>query len=289
MLSLLLVVKYYEVDINKYILNSMLFLMIITIMIAVFDFAGIISIVDLFSMLPSNIDVHELFGMVGANDENVTYYKLYFRTSPLLALLLFYFIEKKKYTLATLCEISLILAGTRACVVFPLFFLILYVLKNNFKLNIKKLSCIFLLLLVLVLIVVYNYDFFYDLIVMNRFAQASNMVRAGHFESWKEIYLYSPEIMIYGQGIGSYFFSKGAGQYIDEFEWFFLDYIRQMGVGIFLIYFLLIIGPFFLHFNSLAKKMGWLTLLLIASTNPILSGSSGAIALIFMYNKSDNT
>lgn len=119
--------------------------------------------------------------------------------------------------------------------------------------------------------------------------ESSNFVKYGHLTSFADLFTTHPEYLLWGQGIGTYFYSIGFHRMTNQTEWTYLELLR--GHGLFIIFFLILllypIRTFWQHRkDSLIFTLTacYLMYLLIAGTNPLLSSSTGMIIIITAYS-----
>ena len=119
----------------------------------------------------------------------------------------------------------------------------------------------------------------------------SNAIKFGHLVSYYDLFVAHPDILLFGQGIGSLFYSAGFGEMVPQTEWTYVELVRYFGVfGA-----LFIIGIFFYPLYFLYKHkeeiqyalpfgLGYFLYLCIAGTNPLLISSTGMLALVVGYS-----
>ncbi len=119
----------------------------------------------------------------------------------------------------------------------------------------------------------------------------SNAIKFGHLMSYYDLFVTHPDILLFGQGIGSLFYSAGFGEMVPQTEWTYVELVRYFGFfGA-----LFIIGIFFYPLYYLYKHktevqyalpfgLGYFLYLCIAGTNPLLISSTGMLALVVGYS-----
>lgn len=286
-LSIIYIADYYDFDFEKYFICAITVLASMTIVFAVLDFSGIFTISDLMMLVGSVEDFTKIFGKLTADEGNVSYYKIYFRASALIVFLLFYSISKKKYFLILLAQSSLLLAGTRACMIFPVICLLIWFLYSNRKLTYKSLCIYGFIGISLFIFFVFIWNDFFTAFFLSDASQYSDTIRRGHIESLITLWEENPFMIIFGSGMGSYFYTSGFGEFTNKIEWYFLDTFRQMGFFLFFIYSIFIIWPYTFKNLQSHKLFAYSSFLMIAATNPILGSSIGVMAFAYLYiNKS---
>ena len=220
---------------------------------------------------------------MGKSLEYPFYYKIFFKTSPLFVLLLFKQVDDAGYFMSLITMIALIISGTRANVLFPVLFVLIFALfhvKNKYK-DIKYILFIFIFVTLML--------FLNDLIMIFKETfiskgAISNTIRLGHIQGIKELFVNKPWIILFGSGMGSEFYSYGIMSLSSSIEWSYVDLLRQMGIFFFMIFMFFVLAPFvFIKKIAIYKKYSYLTYLFIAATNPFLFSSTSYLVFIYMY------
>ena len=99
-----------------------------------------------------------------------------------------------------------------------------------------------------------------------------------------------PKTLLFGQGLGSYFYSSGFGTETSITELTYLEFIRNFGLIIAIIYYGLLLYPIRKLRNQTFKEMHFLILayvayLMICVSNPLLVSSSGMLVLAIVISK----
>ncbi|WP_461789350.1 hypothetical protein [Pedobacter sp.] len=221
-----------------------------------------------------------------------TFMMLYYKTSPLLVFPLSYYWDKflasKKsiffFILAAIFAFTLFVSGTRANVVAAII-----VLGYHMYDRIKSQTMRIFMSSVLAISVFFGVFLLLQISVST--GEESAEVKAGHFSSYVTLFEEKPQYLIWGQGLGSSFYSSGAGQYLSQSELTYFDLIRLFGIPIFSLLLFLIVYP--LIILMLNKKItsknkytlvAYLSYLFIAGTNPLLISSTGILVIIVMYS-----
>ena len=215
---------------------------------------------------------------------------LFYKTSPLLVFPLAFYLNEyfKKHnfvnlTLAIIFLLTLILSGTRMDILIA-FFISVYFLLSFFVKNGKRfslLSCIFLLV---VSLTIFASTLSFD------GAEESQDIKSGHFSSYITDFKENPLILIYGQGLGSKFFSTGVNSKIIVSELTYIELIRVFGIPIFVLFLFIILYPILnikanpLLINKDVLIISYLSYLIIAGTNPLLISSTGIFVICILYS-----
>ncbi|MCW3093069.1 MAG: hypothetical protein JWP81_4138 [Ferruginibacter sp.] len=109
-------------------------------------------------------------------------------------------------------------------------------------------------------------------------------IRNGHLESVYNSFIQTPESFFWGAGPGSVFYSKGAGNVIDNIEMSQLEYIRKFGIFSFLAFNVLYFGPFFSRAKGDFYILGALCMYyFVAFSNPVLYSIFAMLFLAYAY------
>jgi hypothetical protein len=217
---------------------------------------------------------------------------VYYKTSPVLVFPLAFFLDQfvkgekkyKSFILSFVFFISLLISGTRAnmisAVLITLYFL--YILVKERKNIVYK---IFLIIAVSILGL-----YFFSKLSFNE-SESSTVIKTGHFDSFTLNLKNNPQYLIWGQGLGSKFYSKGIDDFTAQTELTYFDLIRFFGLPLSIIFMLLIIYPMAYYYfnNKITLENRYLLIafifyLFIAGTNPLLISSTGMLVLISMFS-----
>ena len=123
------------------------------------------------------------------------------------------------------------------------------------------------------------------LFLFSDFEEASNNTKLGHLVSYAELFFASPELLLLGEGAGTYFASQSSGV-VTLTELTYFELVRVMGVPLFLVFLAYILLPYqFSRYNAQWAEskyylVGYSAYLLIAGTNPLIIGSTGMIVIV---------
>lgn len=275
--------NHYNYQITKVILIFIDILVFITCIVALLDILEIISIKELVFIYGTRDDFSDAFGMPNYSEGKIVGYKVYFRTSALLVLAFFYHLMRKKYIMSMIAGASCILSGTRANLVFIPTIVYTLLLFSWFKGNIFKFYIKTLIIFGTIGILLYfTNDIYYSLFVSD-FSASSNHVRYEHIISIMSLIDESPYILLFGNGMGSYFYTSGFGKMTQIIEWSYLDALRSMGIPLFVLFLNFLLRPLFYNNISNWIKAGYIAFLLIAGTNPILMSTTGSLGFLFIF------
>lgn len=281
MFLLIFIVKHYEMDFEKKLIRFIKIIMTMTILLALFDAIGLINVNGGF--FREEVMYGYRIGLMGKSPLYPFYYKIFFRTSPLLVILLFKKFNDSEYLLTFLTLTALVLSGTRANAIFPIFFLVtFYIFCSGNKSKLIKYGFVFIAITTSLIYFGTLMELFHETIVIK--GEVSDSVRQGHIQGIKELIENDPWIIFRGSGMGSEFYSYGTGSYVSSIEWSYIDLWRQMGFLFFSLFLVFISLPlFYKHKVGKYKKFAYITYLCIAATNPLLFSSTSYLVFIYMY------
>jgi hypothetical protein len=217
---------------------------------------------------------------------------LYYRTSPLLLFPLAYyfnqFLTKDKkpfyFILSGIFLFTLILSGTRAnmlagvVVVSYLLFNYLYNKRNKFPFLLGCLLCGITLLS------------FLKTLSFSETDKSSDM-KAGHYDSYIKLFMEHPQYLVWGEGLGSQFYSSGNADFVTQTELTYIDLIRWFGIPLAIVLILLLLYPiiYFYSNKKVSQNNRYLIVsywgyLFIAGTNPLLVSSTGMLAVLTLFS-----
>lgn len=274
----LIAIEVFEVDFNKLIIICLKILSIIIIGLISMDILKIIDInnnalVDWFNNSGNS--------MIGKGTSNLIFnYSIFMKASPLIIILLVNSLSKRDFVWIFLSLVSLVFSGTRAnlfiTVAIIIFWILMFYRKRE---KLLVISCI------LGFMLFFGQDIYGT--IQNIFVtkNSGDLTRSGHLVSILKV-LRNPQNLLFGQGFGTYFYSKGIGDYTNLVELSYFDLLRQIGLLNFILFSIFLIFPIRKLFYS--KKgtkiiISYLLYLLIAYTNPLLYSSTGYIMYIYVY------
>lgn len=280
MILLVFVIKY-NVDYEKILIRAISLIVFMTLLLVVMDLTNLINVNTGF--FRNNIMYGLGIGLMGKSSNYPFYYKIFFRTSPLIVILLFKSFDQGKYITSFFSLAALVFSGTRANVLFPVFFMIYYyIFCCPKKSPIIKYAYAFVSILIIIIFSSSLLDLVFDAFIIK--GQVSDVVRVGHIASIIELVKIDPYIMIRGSGMGSEFYSYGTDGLTSSIEWSYIDLWRQMGFVLFFLFIIFILIPvFYSNPKNKYKKVAYITYLFIAATNPLLFNSTAYLFFIYMY------
>lgn len=277
-LLLLIIILLYNIEIEKILIWVLTSLAILIVTLVILDMVKIANIND--SSIRDFIYKHNM-GFIGASTTYTFYYKVFFRSSPLLILPLMKYLSEKKYILFTLILLAMLFTGTRANFIMAILSSAIYlIVMNRNKFTIYKYTVFIIGILLIIFALSRNIDVIIDKFVLTNVG--SDMVRKGHIDGFKALILKNPITLIMGTGLGSYYESYSVG-WTSSIELSYIDLIRQIGVPLFLIYIIFYIYPIINMNVTKYKKYAYTSYIIIAATNPLLINSTGYIMYVYIY------
>jgi hypothetical protein len=195
----------------------------------------------------------------------------------------------KNLLIMLLLMFTIFLSGTRASMLAGvLVFAVNFVIWLN-RTNLGKLTLI-------PLVIAFTLTFgFITLSLITEKGEGSNKVKYANLDSYSELFIKHPIILVTGQGAGSLFYSKGRKEMVLLTEWSYLEIIRMFGlIGAFIVVVLFFFPLYLIYCKRKKLKywipffMGYFLYLLVGGTNPLLLGSTGMIVLLAGYSFSLN-
>lgn len=193
--------------------------------------------------------------------------------------------KKRNFFFFIIMALALFFSGTRANILSVFFIAISFTI-----LRIRG-GALGRLLSFVLLIVFCVFAFFVLLIFLSEKTERSNAIKFGHLSSYLDLFSDHPDILFFGQGVGSMFYSSGFGRVVAQTEWSYIEIIRYVGLigGLFIIS--IYIYPLYLLYKqrkemeyALPFAVGYVFYLGIAGTNPLLISSTGMLALLVAYS-----
>ena len=289
LLLIIYVVNSYKIPFERILINAIKIIMLATLILVFLDLIGAMDVNSGF--FKDNIMYRFEIGLMGKSIDYPFYYKIFFRTSPLMVILLFKSFSESKYLIFMLTSIAILVSGTRGNVLFSFGFLCLFYITNTG--NKSKIIKYLLISSMAILTILFSstiYQEFYQVFFVK--GTTSDVIRQGHIRGILELINNNPWIILTGSGMGSDFYSYGVNGYINSIEWSFIDLWRQMGFFLFSLFIIFLLLPLLSNNGGkIYKKYAYMTYLFIAATNPLLFSSTAYLVYIYMYydlSKSNN-
>lgn len=174
--------------------------------------------------------------------------------------------------------IAILMTLSTGAIFFFFFGLLLIIMKKNGIKRKTKKNILMVFVLVVVVIIILMFSNYSNIIfgVIDKFSSdnISTSVKLGHIESIMHLILSDIKVLIFGTGIGSSFYSIGAGTYVTNVEVSYFNLLRQFGI----VYLFVFFAYVFNVYKGLSKTdtngkilgVGILSLFMAAGTNPLL-------------------
>lgn len=289
-LSLLLVLDDMEIDIFKVLIHTSIILPILTI----FVYITFVVDPDYFNQVFFTYFTEET-GTASFSLRNYYGFDLamfFFKSSPLLVFPVGYCAYKMmnsrhwlKYLLLTIIFLfTLFLSGTRANMLAGLLIFLILVFANLVRRKNKApLFFASAVLLYLAGVFIYNASF--------ADKDISQQIKSEHVTSYIDLFVRSPQYLLWGQGLGSEFYSKGFGFYTPLSELTYVDIIRMFGIPLGGVFIFLTVYPVLFLMNMIRHRrkalyplVSYGAYLFIAGTNPLLISSTGILAILAIFS-----
>jgi hypothetical protein len=121
-------------------------------------------------------------------------------------------------------------------------------------------------------------------------SETSNHVKLGHYQSYMEEFSAHPEYLLFGQGEGTRFYSRGFQDFTFVTELSYLELIRQFGIPLTALLVTFLLSPLLLliRHQSFEAQGGYVTVgyaayLLVSATNPLLVSSTGMLVVVMVW------
>lgn len=193
--------------------------------------------------------------------------------------------KRKDFLIMSLLLTALFLGGTRACMLAVIFISAFNLLLWLSHSNLGKLVLIPLLISFLF---VFSILIFFLISEKN---EESNKVKFANLDSYSDLLIKHPSILLSGQGAGSMFYSKGRDSMVVQTEWSYLEIIRMFGIFGGTLIVILFGMPLYLIYKKkkllelwIPMFLGYLLYLFVGGTNPLLIGSTGMLVLLSAYS-----
>ena len=224
-------------------------------------------------------------GLMGKSPEYAAFYKVFFKASPLMIMLLPYCFRNRKYLMACLTLLALVFSGTRANILVGMVVFLFGCIdiwssgEKNYKLRLL----VFVLAIAAIVMVIPTAVEMVGNMMNAAGSVSSDAVRSGQLGSFLQVFS-RPGYFLFGMGFGSEFYDAGRMAFSADSEISYLDLIRKIGFLMFLPLLLFILNPFRWKMGT-HTKLAYLGYLLSAFTNPLLFSSTAYVLYIYLYSK----
>lgn len=293
-LSLSLLLWYKQLKIYNYLLVPSLILSILTIFLyIVFVFypdlskAYYVYITELGDVPQVFIDEREFLGI---SFQTIFYTPIMINVVTLPICLYHYLSDKKKRNLilSIILTLGLFCAGNRACLLSLVLIYALIIAQAMWQYKKMRIILRFLFLICSIFFIVLLSN-----VILEK--EESNVVKAGHMQSYITLLKENPCTFIIGSGAGSLFYSKGFHKMTALTEITYIEIFRIYGIlgaAYIMMFFLfpaykLIRNKKYYH-EYYPEAIGLIMYILASSMNPYLFTSTGMIVIISLYQYINN-
>lgn len=198
-------------------------------------------------------------------------------------------LNRKNFLIMSLLLFTIFLGGTRACMLAGILICAINLFLWLSRFNLGKL---FIIPILTVFLAAFSILF---LSLISEKDEASNKVKFANLDSYSDLIIKHPSILLFGQGAGSVFYSKGRNEMVVQTEWSYLEILRMFGLFGAIVVILLFFFPLYLIYKKrkilkywVPMFVGYLLYLFVGGTNPLLLGSTGMLVLLVAYSYSLN-
>ena len=265
-----------------------------------------IGIYLLFTLYPSIIDsvsnflTEKSFGMFGNKQLFITFFPgVYFKSTLFYNFAFIYYLYTAKYMRVCVIFTAILLSFSKSASAVAFIVLLLFLFRID-KIETKrllynkfKLFTIFLLLIIIISGIHYLEDLWLD--IWNYFFLAlsgraeTSTVRILHIKSLFDLFSEHPFYLIWGQGVGTTFFTKGFNAYVDNIEIDHFNTIRKFGLiwaSLFYIFVLYICVKCYRIRAIRVLGFSFLLTFILVGTNPLLISPLFLMLVVLMYKYS---
>lgn len=253
----------------------------------VFSFSVMLAPGSAFSTFLLGFYITNELGFYGVRDfGGLDMFMLHHRSTPflLVPLSMFFldFLKSRKilpFSLVVVIVVAIICSASRGLIVMAvvaLFVLFFYQKRWDVRL---------ILLLVAIPLLAFVLEY---LVVQTSFfnpGEQSNSTKIGHVLSFLEVADW--KMLVFGNGLGSYFYTQGYGRLVSQTEITLLDSIRYVGVPLTTVLFVSFLFPRSKYISSKSMSSNRLIMfmyLLVSLSNPVLFNSFGFFVILWYWS-----
>lgn len=195
----------------------------------------------------------------------------------------------KNFLIMSLFLFTLFLGGTRACILGEI---VIFAFNFFLWLSRSNLGKLIMIPILIISLTIFSILF---LSLISEKEESSNKIKFANLDSYSDLVIKHPSILLFGQGAGSLFYSKGRNAMVVQTEWSYIEIVRMFGLlGAFIV---IVLFSFPLYVICKKRKVllywipvfvGYLLYLFVGGTNPLLLGSTGMLVLLGAYSYSWN-
>lgn len=288
-LFLLIIVVDMDIDIGKYVTKYSIFIPLATFVIYSLPLYNVALFGQVYDYL---VWEKETMMIAYRNFYGYNVFMVYYKTSPVLVFPLSYYCSVvvrqgftvKRMILILMFFVCLLVSGTRANMLSALFVIIYWIYiflkerKNAFY-------------SIVVFISMFTAITMFALSLSFKEKEASSEIKSGHFISLMDNFEEHPQYLLWGQGLGSRFYSIGSQRINTQVELTYIELMRYFGIPLGLFFIIMIVYPMINivinkkinAYNQYVIPAFW-AYLFICGTNPLLVSSTGMLIMIIMYS-----
>lgn len=280
-LLLLPIIKYYRINFEKMLMNTIILMSYCLIVLALLDYLDILRISKnpllLWYFNTGN-------GKFAHYDSSVTSYRLYLKTSPMICLAMPYCLKKKRFISFVGVFVAMFISGTRANQIVGLLSVGCSLALIRDKSVTKTIRCLIMLVIMSVFLaegslIEYFKEYFTDKAWSDDVREATKSVI---LQGWKE----NPLNFFIGTGYTSAIFDPTRKEMMPIVENSYWNLLRQIG----LLPFIMMMGMYLYPIVKLVlEKREWayasvyVGYLAICYNDPLLYSTTGMMVLLYMY------
>jgi len=280
-LLLLPIAVYYNIDLEK------IFVVTMKIMVVFIVVMGILHLVGIMNVYKNPILLWLYYtdnAKINPNAVTIIGFSIFLLASPVLVILLPYFIKNRNVVWTVFTACALFFSGTRANVLCGIACVVCCLILKKTGLVSKA----FIVLVVLICLVAVITDgtlinYFHD---WSENKVEGDVVRdetlTSIFSYWND----NPFSLVSGSGFSSTFYSEGRKEFVSNAELSYWILLRRVGIPLFIVFMSMFLYPVYRLMKDESQRLmaiGYLFYLIIAYTNPLLYGSTGMTVVLMMY------
>lgn len=237
-------------------------------------------------------DAYGVFSLGQRAYGGTTFNLVYFVTAPLLVIAVAKYAyltfvsagaDRVKYLAALIINSgAMFLAGTRNSILFSM----LLPLMVFYWYSKKTVVLHGLIAAVAIALVLLNLDVLSDMFSP---ADISNQIKLGYIKDYGLIFS-RPADVIFGQGLGAFFYSSSVNDYVSITELTYLEFVRNFGLVVAVLYYGLLLYPLsglrkITHEGDHWLYLAYIAYLVMSFSNPMIVHSSGMLVLAVILQK----
>ncbi len=219
-------------------------------------------------------------GYMGKSHAYAAYYKVFFKTSPMLILLFDYAWRNKKIIICVITALAMLFSGTRANIIVLFGYIVFcsYFFGSNNQVKRLLIRIVFCVAIICLFRYLINS---FESMMNSEGSVSSDKTRSGQMTGLIEA-LSNPVTFIFGDGFGSLFYDYGRNKYMSGVELSYINLLRQIGIILFIPFIVFVALPLFSRINK-QTKVAYIGYMLIAWTNPLLFTSTAFLVYAYVY------